>query len=212
MPRTKIDYSKSVIYMLKKKDDYDNENIYIGSTTDLTRRRYNHRNNCCNPSINHYNNKKYQYIRENGGWDEWIMIVIENYPCNNKLELVKREDEIMCEMKSKLNTNRANRNKKEYREANKERITEKTKEYRENNKEKIAEYHKEYRENNKEKEKEYYENNKEKLLEYQKEYRKNNKEKIAEYQKEKIKCDKCGLEVSRIHLSRHKKSMKCIRY
>ena len=76
-----------------------------------------------------YNHKKYQYIRENGGWENWSMILIEKYPCNNKLELEKREDEIMCEMQSKLNAQRASRNKKEYYEDNKEKIKEQQKEY-----------------------------------------------------------------------------------
>lgn len=186
MPRTNVDYSKSLIYMLKKKDDYDNENIYIGSTTDYTRRKNTHKCSCCNPNDKGYNYKKYQYIRDNGGWDEWVMIKIEDYPCNNKLELEKREDEIMCDIKSKLNERRANRSRKDYYEANKEKIIEQTKEYREVNKEKRKEYDKEYYEVN--------------------------KEKRAEKLKEKIQCDNCGCEVTRASLTRHQKSKKCLNH
>ena len=202
--------------MLKKKDDYDNENVYIGSTSDFTRRKYGHKTSCNNPKSREHNLKKYQYIRENGGWDEWIMIVIENYPCNDKLELFKREDEIMCEMKSKLNDKRANRNKKKYYEDNKEHIAEyhkewcevnkeqraeKAKEYQEVNKEKLTEYHKEYREANKEKIKEWREDNKEHISKYNKKYR--------ELNKEKIQCDICGCEIGRDSLARHRKTKKC---
>lgn len=212
MPRTNIDYSKSVIYMLKKKDDYDNENVYIGSTTDIVRRKTVHKSSCCNPNDKGYNHKKYQYIRENGGWENWSMILIEKYPCNNKLELEKREDEIMCEMQSKLNAQRASRNKKEYYEDNKE----KAKEYYVENKEKLLEQKKEYRKNNKEKiaekRKEYYEDNKDIILEKTKENYENNKEKILEKTKEKIECDKCKSIVSRNNLSTHKKTKKCLNY
>ena len=41
MPRTPIDYSKTLIYKLVKNDDYDNANVYVGSTTDFTRRKTN---------------------------------------------------------------------------------------------------------------------------------------------------------------------------
>ena len=237
------DYSKSVIYMIKKKDDDNIENVYVGSTKDFMKRKHSHKKSCNNPNSKGYNIKLYQYIRNNGGWDEWIMVVIQDYPCDSREELEEREDQIMCEIKSKLNNNRANRSWKEYKIDNKEKVLEKQKEYRELNKEKVKEKHKKYCENNKEKiteqMKKYYENNKYKILErvkdyykqnkdnslkYQKQYQLNNKDKNKEYQKEyyelnkqkikeqvaeKIKCDKCGSEINRGNLVRHKKSLKC---
>ena len=50
MPRTPIDYSKTLIYKLVHKEDYDNENIYIGSTTDFVKRKNSHKS-CCNSEI-----------------------------------------------------------------------------------------------------------------------------------------------------------------
>jgi predicted GIY-YIG superfamily endonuclease len=46
MPRTPIDYSKTIIYKLIKNEDYDNTHIYIGSTTDFTRRKNEHKKIC----------------------------------------------------------------------------------------------------------------------------------------------------------------------
>jgi len=199
-------YSKSVIYMIKKKDDDDNENVYIGSTKNFRKRKWEHKNRCNNPNSKGYNLKLYQYIRENGGWDEFNKIVIEKYPCNSKEELVKREDEIMCEIKSNLNNIRAKRSIKEYRidnldkikeqskknyENNKDKINERNREYYQNNKEKVAEQIKKYREDNKEKyaeqNKKWYENNKNKVLEQKKEYYELNKEQLAEKAKEYYK-------------------------
>ena len=140
------------------------------------------------------------------------MIKIENYPCNNKLELEEREDIIMCEINSKLNTVRAKRSKKEWRIDNNEKIKEQSKKNYKNNKEKRLEYQKEYHENNKEKRleqsKKWYENNKEKRLEQVKEYRELNKDKINE----KVKCDICGCEITKGSLVRHKKTLKCLNH
>ena len=47
MPKLPTDYSKTIIYKLVHNEDYDNANIYIGSTTDFIRRKNNHKN-CCN--------------------------------------------------------------------------------------------------------------------------------------------------------------------
>ena len=177
------DYSKSVIYMIKKKDYDDNENVYIGSTKNFTKRKWDHKKRCNNPNIKGYNLKVYQYVRDNGGWDNFVMDVIEDYPCNNKDELVKREDEIICKIKSNLNDRRAKRSKKEWRIDNNEKIKEYQKDYRELNKDKIAE-----------KKKEYYELN---------------KQNINERRSEKVKCDICGCKISKRNLSAHKKTLKC---
>ena len=73
------------------------------------------------------------------------MIKICDYPCNNKKEADKEEDRYM------MNTHKASRTNKQYREDNKDIINEKMKEYRENNKDTINEKNKQYRENNKDK-------------------------------------------------------------
>jgi hypothetical protein len=109
MPRTPIDYSKTIIYKLVHKDDYDNVNIYVGSTTDFKKRKSDHKTVCCNEKSKEYNLKKNQYIRDNGGWVEWLMVEIEKYPCNDGNEARAREEYWRCYFNSTLNSKRAYR-------------------------------------------------------------------------------------------------------
>ena len=92
MPKNPVDYSKTIIYKLVHNEDYDNANIYIGSTTDFVKRKNSHKTSCNNEKHKEYNNKKYQYIRENGGWEEWNMIEIEKHNCNDGNEARAREE------------------------------------------------------------------------------------------------------------------------
>ena len=46
--------------------EMDNELIYIGSTTNMTRRKTEHKSDCFNENKNHYNLKLYKIIREQG--------------------------------------------------------------------------------------------------------------------------------------------------
>ena len=92
MPRIPIDYSKTIIYKLVHNEDYDNANIYIGSTTDFVKRKNQHKSICNNENYKEYNHKKYQYIRENGGWEEWNMIESEKHNCNDGNEARAREE------------------------------------------------------------------------------------------------------------------------
>ncbi len=167
MPKLPIDHSNTIIYKLVHNEDYDNVNIYIGSTTDFIRRKNNHKN-CCNSEKRiGYNNKKYQYIRDNGGWDNWNMIEVEKYNCNDGNEARAREEYWRCHFNAQLNTIRAYI-------TDIERL-ERDKLYRGDNKDKILEYQKAYNENNKDKFRQYYEDNKQKKLEYQKNYYYDNK-------------------------------------
>jgi hypothetical protein len=192
-------YENSIIYKLCHCSDLENENIYIGSTTNFTRRKCGHKNNCYNEKSKDYYYTVYQFIRDNGGWDEWQMIPIEVFPCNNKKELEVRERYHIELLKSKLNIIIPTRTHKERYENNKENITEKHKKYYENNKENITEHKKQH-----------YNNNKELILEKNKKYYEDNKEKINEKRKEKVICDHCGCEVRKNGLKEHQKTKKCI--
>jgi len=233
-------YENGVIYKLKHNLDYDDLNIYIGSTTNFKNRKNQHKTACNNEKSRNYNSSIYKFIRDNGGWVEWVMIPIEVYSCDSKKELEIRERHHIDLLRPTLNKNIPTRTDKEWYEDNKEKILEKIKEYKEANKEKILEKEKERYENNKEKKlekhkeynkankekiaermKEYYEDNKEKILEKHKEWYENNKEKAKEYSKkfyennkekklEKVICDHCGCESTKNHLKRHQKTKKCI--
>jgi len=86
MPKIPIDYNNTLIYKLCHKEDYDNTNMYIGSTTNFTKRKGQHKYCCNNEKDKKCYQKNYQSIRDNGGWDEWNMIEIEKNPCNDKRE------------------------------------------------------------------------------------------------------------------------------
>jgi len=174
-------YENSVIYKLVHKNDQDNENIYVGSTTNFRGRKLQHKKSTYNPNEEKYNRHLYQFIRENGGWDEWEMITIETYPCESKRELEIRERYHIETLKSKLNRVIPTRTKKEQYEDNKEIILNR-----------IKKYHQE---------------NRDKVLEYNKQYRQDNHNKIMEQKKEIITCE-CGLTSVRSSIARHRKSDK----
>jgi len=181
------DYSKTIIYKIFHNVNHDL--VYVGSTTNFTRRKYEHKKN----SISHHY-KLYKTIRENGGWDCFNMLQVKVFPCNNKREANLEENNIMKELNSNMHSNIAFRNHKEYLRQynidNKEILSQKAKEYNEKNKEKITENKKRY-----------YEENKEKFIERARNRYEKNKEKINE----KCVCELCGLILSKKSLTRHNK-------
>jgi len=201
MPKVPMNYSKCCIYKIEHIDD--ESLVYVGHTTCFNKRKTAHKYYCYNDNQKPYNLKVYQMIRENGGWEMFKMIEVEKYPCADKREAERRENEVMKELKSSMNTNKSFITKdelteyhkeynKEFYEANKQKIQERSKEYYEANKQKILhqmkEYNKEYNETNKPKiqeyHKEYYEANKQKIQERSKEYYEANKQKILHQMKE----------------------------
>jgi hypothetical protein len=102
MPKEPINYSKSIIYKIYCNNPEVKE-IYIGSTTNFKNRKNQHKNTCYNKNNNAYNLKKYSYIRDNGGWDNFSMIPIIEYPCENKFQLMIKEEEYRKELKATLN-------------------------------------------------------------------------------------------------------------
>jgi len=196
MPRKPIDYSRTIIYKLCCKDP-NIKDVYVGSTTDFRKRKSGHKSDCNNPNSKHHNVYVYQFIRENGGWQNWDMIMIKKYTkCESKLQCLKKERRYIEKLNTTLNITKPLRTVKEYREDNKEILKQKTKIYREKNKEKI-----------KEKGKKYWINNKVEITKRRNVYREKNKEKIKQYKNEKIKCE-CGLFIGRTSIARHRKSKK----
>ena len=188
MPKLPIDYSKSLIYKLCC-NDLNITDIYIGSTTNFSKRKGQHRQNCNNENIVGYNRKLYRVIRDNGGWINWDMILIENnLNVNNKLELHKKERMYIENLKPTLNYSIPTRTSKEYYNDNKVVLREQKKEYRQKNKDAIKEHNKQYYNDNKEiineKRKDYCKNNKDKINQKAKDYYYDNKEQKLEYQKE----------------------------
>jgi len=136
-------YQNSIIYKLCHCNDLENKNIYVGSTTNFRHRKNQHKNRCINKKDKKYNSPVYKFIRDNGGWQEWHMLPIEVYPCNDKKELEIRERYHIELLKSKLNKYIPNRTKKEHYQDNKEKKIEEQKKYNEANKEILSEKRKE---------------------------------------------------------------------
>lgn len=105
MPRLPIDFSRTQMYRIVCKDTSITD-IYVGHTTKWRERKCKHQSVCNNENDKHYNIKIYQTIRANGGWINWDMILIEDYPCTNSLEARKRERELMEEYDAKMNEKR----------------------------------------------------------------------------------------------------------
>ena len=112
MPKTKINYSNYIIYVIKCNDD-NIKDEYVGSTSNFTKRKAQHKCSCNSISNNRYNNKKYTFIRENGGWENWRMIQLEEYPCDNKREAECREEYWRTQRNTTLNSVKCFRNKEQ---------------------------------------------------------------------------------------------------
>lgn len=191
MPKMNIDYSKCVMYRIVCKD-LNIQECYIGHTTNLTKRKYQHKFKCNTPNSKGYNLKIYQFIRENGGYDNWELIKIEDYPCENIYEACKRERYWKEYYNANLNLQIPSRTKEEWINDN----PDKNKIYYQSNKEIFLE-----------KQKIYNQQNKEHIKIYQKQYYEENANKIKQYKSEKIKCE-CGCEITKCSLTRHKKTQK----
>jgi hypothetical protein len=171
------DYKNTVIYKIVPKDITLNY-CYVGSTICLQTRTNHHKSVCNNTNSNRHNLLLYKTIRENGGWENWEVIKIIDYPCETEIEAKQKEQEYIKELSANLNAIRAFRTEEEKHEQSKkdnrtkEQLKEKTKKYYYNNKEICNEKSKDYYYYNKEyfeqKRKEYYDLHKEELAEKKK--------------------------------------------
>jgi hypothetical protein len=138
MPRKSINYANTVIYKLVC-NDLSITDCYVGHTTDFTGRKSSHKKNCINEKYKDHNLKVYQIIRENGGWDNYSMVEIEKFVCNDANEACKKEREWYEKLNSGLNSKYPQINKGEWEEKNKENLAIKHKKYYEDNKEELKE-------------------------------------------------------------------------
>jgi hypothetical protein len=194
-----VKYEKSSIYKICCK----NVNIkgeYVGSTTNLQRRKTQHKTVCNNENNKDYYMTVYSYIRDNGGWENFDLIEVEKFNATDKNHLHTRERYWIELLKSELNCQIPLRTIKEWHIDNREYVSEQQKKYNYDNREHIAENKKKYSEENKEK-----------ISKQRKKYREENKEKLKEQYKEKVTCE-CGSECTKSGLSRHKKTLKHIAY
>jgi hypothetical protein len=112
MPRLPIDYSKTIIYHFVCKD-ITIKNDYVGHTTDFTNRKRQHKS--CTNNVGHkkYHMKIYQTIRDTGGWENWEMVPLEEFPCESNIQARIREQYWMNQLNPTMNRSRAYRTAEE---------------------------------------------------------------------------------------------------
>ena len=215
-------YENGKIYKIV---DVGYNKCYIGSTTErLSKRFERHRE--------HYR-KRDQDNRKTSAFDLFDEFdvenckieLIENYPCENKEELLRREGHHI-KLNDCVNKYVAGRTRKEYYNDNQERLLTEKKQYRQDNiemlKEKDKKYHHEHKEQRNEyckkwyeenkqeqlqKHREYIEQNKEAMKRMWKQYYEENKEAIRQKRKVKQKCE-CGGHYTRDNRAQHYKTKK----
>jgi predicted GIY-YIG superfamily endonuclease len=192
-------YLRGKIYKLVNEVDKE---IYVGSTTQpLHKRYYEHKSAAINKKTQHF--KVYQHFN-NLGWDNVKIILVEAYPCQDRMELLRKEREHIDILKPSLNINlptrtiydwnkdNPNYHREYYQQHKEESIVPKKKQWYEQNKEAIIEKTRKYRSQNIET-----------LNNKQKEYNQRNKDYIKQYKSTKIICPHCQKEITRHCLSKH---------
>jgi hypothetical protein len=136
MEKTKMSYQNGKIYAIHS---YQTEHVYYGSTTQpLSKRMGFHK-----ASFKFWHNCKSRYMTsfEIVKFDDCYIELVENYPCDNKYELERREGEIIRAHDNAINKIIARRTKEEYYADNLEKIKQRSKQYYADNVEKINTKH-----------------------------------------------------------------------
>ena len=101
-----MNYSDCVIYKITCKNP-DIKSIYAGHTFNLYKRSLLHKINCNNSNTKQYNSKLYTTIRDNGGFNNWTIEVVENYIDCSSLDDARARERYWCdELHADLNTYR----------------------------------------------------------------------------------------------------------
>lgn len=182
-------------YKLVSKDPSITD-CYVGSTTNLRHRKFNHKGRCNDPKREQHHYKVYQFIREHGGWDNWEMVMIESFPFINRDDQRKHERKAFDELKPTLNCDVPCRTVKEWCEDNRDSLLAKKREYHHANRGEILVKKREYREANRKQ-----------IAAKGREYRKANKQAISIRTSEKIQCE-CGSTLTRHCIPRHRRTKK----
>jgi len=217
------DYSKSIIYTIRSRD-----NIYVGSTLNIRTRKNQHKHCIYNENRKEYNYKLYKTIRENN--NEWDMQPYSKYSCKDKLELTIEEERVRQLLKADMNSqscgtgltekeykkqyNEEHKDEvKQYYEEHKDKISERRKQYYKKNKDKIDEYKKQYHKQHKDKiserRKQYNDQHRDEINDKSKQYYDQHRDEINEKKRQKITCA-CGCVVVKFTLPRHHKTKKHI--
>jgi hypothetical protein len=135
--------------------------LYIGSTKSIHQRKTAHKKACAISPL-----PLYSYIRENGGWEQFKMEVLEEYRYETIQDLRKRERHWIEERKPLYNQRIPTRSWKERYSNNKDEIIKRIRQNQLNHIEEHKAYQKQYRDSHKDKAREY-------MRSYMRTYKKN---------------------------------------
>lgn len=200
--KTKMSYKNAKIYVIRS---YKTDNVYIGSTTQSLSKRFA-------LHVGHFKSqKKYYSSFEILKYGDSYIELLEEYPCDTKEQLLRKEGELIRQTNNCVNKVIAGRTTQEYYVDNKDGISEKKKQYYADNKDGIIEKKKQYYIDNKneiiEKQKKYYADNKDDINKKIKKYQEKNRDKLNT----KFQCE-CGGHYTYVNKTTHCKSIKHTNY
>ena len=117
MPHKPIDYSKTIIYKIVCKNP-EIKHLYVGHTTDITTRKRLHKQDCLRKCKKDRTN--YVIINENGGWENWEMTPVEEFPCESSIQARIREEHWRLSLNADMNSFRCYRTEEDKVKDNKE--------------------------------------------------------------------------------------------
>jgi hypothetical protein len=96
-------YSETVFYKIacKNKNIID---IYVGFTTNFKTKNNQHKYDCINEKSSFQHLKLYQFIKENGGYENWRMILIKRHSCVDVLDAHRVQNHYIEILGATLNT------------------------------------------------------------------------------------------------------------
>jgi len=97
-----MNFNNSVIYLFTCNDSTIDDK-YIGSSINFKSRQSQHKHACNNITDKLHNKSLYQCMRDNGGFKNWSMDILENVKCSSLYELHIRECFYINNLKPNLN-------------------------------------------------------------------------------------------------------------
>lgn len=220
-------FQKAKIYKLINK--ITDQPFYIGSTCETLKMRYSlHKYHV---KIKHNNSECFKYIEEIGGMNNVDIVLICDYPCENRKELLEEErkqleiigfENVKNQNKPYLRQSEKKEqfriNAKKYYYNHKKEILEKSKnKYRESDKTLAKEYYRKNKDRISACAKRFYEKNADKMKLYHEAYRVKNRDRYNEYHRKirqeatSVSCD-CGSKIKSHQNFQHRKTKKHLKY
>ena len=100
-------YNVGIVYKLHHKTKDLGNNFYVGSTINKKERERNHKKSCTDENDKDHMIYVYQFIRENGGWDDWTFSTIKEYENISIRELERFEQQSRDKLQPTLNKNKS---------------------------------------------------------------------------------------------------------